>query len=76
MLGTDIDEPFKHMDPNLAETAIPINVKVDPRAYLAVCPAPRKVIADTGAAVDPIGANDLHHKYKAKDLRDCALLHG
>ena len=63
------------MDPNMAKTAIPNDVKVDPRAYLAVCPAPRKVIADTGAAVDLIGANDLHHKDKAKDLRDCALLH-
>ena len=59
----------------MAKAAIPNDVKVDPRAYLAVCPAPRKVIADTGAAVDLIGANDLHHKDKAQNRRNCAPLH-
>ena len=30
------------------------------------CPAPREVIADTSAAVDLIGARDLHNKGKQK----------
>ena len=50
----------------MSETAIPVDVKIDPKLYYAGCPAPRKVIADTGAAVDLIGANDLHHKDKQR----------
>ena len=30
------------------------------------CPAPRKIIADTGAAVDLIGARDLQNKDKQR----------
>ena len=35
--------------------------------YYSGCPAPRKIIADAGAAVDLIGARDLHGKDK-KDI--------
>ena len=33
---------------------------------LTGCPAPRKIIADTGAAVDLIGARDLHGRDKQR----------
>ena len=56
---------FKHMDPKGSETAIGHNFRPDSKyaaesMYYSGCPAPRKIIADTGAAVDLIGARDLH----------------
>ena len=58
--------PFKKMDPNKTETGVLHNFVIDPKIYYAGCPAPRKIIADTGAAVDLIGSRDLHHKDKQK----------
>ena len=58
--------PFKKMDPNKTETGVLHNFTIDPKIYYAGCPAPRKIIADTGAAVDLIGSRDLHHKDKQK----------
>ena len=66
------------MDPQETETAVGKNFNPDsPYAAnsiyfpghdtpIAGCPAPRKIIADTGAAVDLIGARDLHNKDKQK----------
>ena len=53
------------MDPKETETAVGENVKHDgiynkESLYYPGCPAPRKIIADTGAAVDLIGARDIH----------------
>ena len=70
--------PFKQMDPNETETAVGKNFNLNsPYAansiyYLGLetpitgCPAPRKIIADTGAAVDLIGARDLQNKDKQR----------
>ena len=69
---------FKQMDPNAIETAVCKNVNHNsPYAANSIyysrleepitgCPAPRKVIADTGVAVDLIGARDLHNKDKQR----------
>ena len=58
---------FKQMDPKETEIAIGDNFKPDSEyaadsLYYSGCPAPRKIIADTGAAVDLIGARDLREK--------------
>ena len=70
--------PFKQMDPNATETAVGKNFNHNsPYAANSIyfsaleepitgCPAPRKVIADTGAAVDLIGARDLHKDKQRK----------
>ena len=63
---------FKQMDLKETETAVGENFSPD-GIYAATslyysglpepltgCPAPRKTIADTGAAADLIGARDLH----------------
>ena len=69
---------FKQMDPKETETAVGRNLNNNspyaanseyfpgPETPITGCPAPRKVIADTGAAVDLIGARDLHDKDKQK----------
>ena len=62
---------FKQMDPNRAEAAVGVNTRPDSKyaaesLYYSGCPAPRKIIADTGAAVDLIGVRDLHHKDKQR----------
>ena len=54
------------MEPNKSEAGVIHNFTIDPKIYYAGCPAPRKIIADTGAAVDLIGSRDLHHKDKQK----------
>jgi len=56
---------FKHMAPKETETAVgenfkPDNISIKESLYYPGCPAPRKIIADTGAAVDLIGARDIH----------------
>ena len=65
---------FKQMDPIETETAVGRNFNSNsPCAANSMfysglwkpitgCPAPRKIIADTGAAADLIGARDLHNK--------------
>ena len=62
---------FKQMDPKETETAVGENV--DPNSIYHKesiihpgCPAPRKIIADTGAAVDLIGARDIHARDKQR----------
>ena len=69
---------FKQMDPAETETAVGKNFNNNsPYAANSMfysglgepitgCPAPRKIIADTGAAVDLIGARDLHNKDKER----------
>ena len=76
---------FKQMDPKETETAVGKNFNSNrpyaanseyfsgPEAPITGCPAPRKVIADTGAAVDLIGAIDLHNKDK-ENFRAYSLL--
>ena len=71
---------FKQMDPSKTETAVGKNFNHNsPYAANSIynsglespitgCPAPRKIIADTGAAVDLIGARDLHNKDKQGKL--------
>ena len=59
------ENSFKQMDPKETETAVGDNYKPDniyntESLYYPGCPAPRKIIADTGAAVDLIGARDIH----------------
>ena len=73
---------FKQMDPNETETAVGNNFNhISPYAAnstyysgletpITGCPAPRKIIADTGAAVDLIGARDLHNKGKQRKTRE------
>ena len=72
--------PFKQMGPKETETAAgknfnnnspySANSEYSPGSETPItgCPAPRKVIADTGAAVDLIGARDLHNKDKQRRL--------
>ena len=56
---------FKQMDPKETETAVgensnpDSNYRIEPTRHPG-CHAPRKIIADTGAAVDLIGARDIH----------------
>ena len=62
---------FKQMDPKETEIAVGENFRPDSKyaaesLYHSGCPAPRKIIADTGAAVDLIGACDLHGKDKQR----------
>ena len=69
---------FKQMDPHEAETAVgknfnhnspyAANSKYYPGSETPItgCPAPRKIIADTGVAVDLVGARDLHNKDKQR----------
>ena len=69
---------FKYMDPAETEAAVGKNFNHNsPFAANSIfysglgepitgCPAPRKIIADTGAAVDLIGARDLHNKDKQR----------
>ena len=69
---------FKQMDPDETETAVGKNFnRNSPYAANSIyysglgesiigCPAPRKIIADTGAAVDFIGARDLRNKDKQR----------
>ena len=62
---------FKQTDPNRAEIAVGVNFRPDSKyaaesLYYSGCPTPRKTIADTGAAVDLIGARDLHHRDKQR----------
>ena len=74
------------MDPKKTETAVGKNVNHN-RPYAANseyfpgsetpitgCPAPRKVIANTGAAVDLIGARDLHNKHKQRKTSELTVL--
>ena len=73
---------FKQMGPQETETAAGNNLNSNsPYAAnseyfpghdtpVTGCPAPRKVIADTGAAVDLIGARDLHNKDKQKNTSE------
>ena len=74
------EHSFKQMDLNASETAVGKNFNHDSpyaansKYYTGLeepvtgCPAPRKIIADTGAAVDLIGARDLHNKDKQRKL--------
>ena len=77
--------PLKQMDPKETETAVGENFNPD-SIYAATsmhysglpepltgCPAPRNIIADTGAAVDLIGARDLHGRDKQKTIPE--LIH-
>ena len=63
------EDSFKQMDPAKTETAVGDTTS---RSYsgsgepVTGCPAPRKIIADTGAAVDLIRARDLHDKDKQR----------
>ena len=69
---------FKQMDPNETETAVGKNFNHNsPYAANSIyysgletpitgCPAPRNIITGTGAAVDLIGARDLHNKDKQR----------
>ena len=64
---------FKQMDPQETETAVGNNINNNsPYAANSIyfpghdTPIPRNIIADTGAAVDLIGARDLHNKDKQK----------
>ena len=69
---------FKQIDPNETETAVGKNFNPNSRYAanslfysglsepITGCPAPRKVIADTGAAVDLVGACDLHNRDKQR----------
>ena len=64
------------MDPKETETAVGDNPESKYAANslyysglpepLTGCPAPRKIIADTGTAVDLIGARDLHGREKQR----------
>ena len=70
---------FKQLDPN--ETEISVGRNFNPNSRYAAnslfysglsepitgCPAPRNIIADTGAAVDLIGARDLYHNLHHRD---------
>ena len=79
--------PFKQMGPKETETAAgnsfnsnspyAANSKYFPGSETPItgCPAPRKVIADTGAAVDLIGARDLHNKINKRNFRAYSLLY-
>ena len=55
---TAVGKNFNHNSPYAA------NSKYHPGSETPItgCPAPRKIIADTGAAVDLIGARGLHNK--------------
>ena len=63
---------FKQMDPAETETAVGKNYAANSIFYSGLgepitgCPAPRKIIADTGAAADLIGARGLHSKDKQR----------
>ena len=69
---------LKQMDPKETETAAGKNFNHNspyaanslyypgPETPITGCPAPRKIIADTGAAVDIIGARDLQNKDKQR----------
>ena len=69
---------FKQMDPKETETAVGENFRLDNKYAaeslyysglpepLSGCPAPRKIIADTGAVVNVIGARGLHGKDKQR----------
>jgi hypothetical protein len=54
------DNLLRQMNPNNTETAIGENYNPTETTRHPGCPAPRKIIADTGAAVDLIGARDIH----------------
>ena len=78
---------IKQMDPAETETAVGKNFSHNnPYAANSIfysgleepiigCPAPRKIIADTGAAVDLVGARDLHNKDKQRNLRAHSFLY-
>ena len=59
---------FKQTDPDMTEIAVGVSFNPNRKYaaeslyYSSGCPAPRKIIADAGAAVDLIGARDSHHK--------------
>ena len=62
---------FKQMDPKETGAAVGENFRPDRKyaaesLYYSGCPAPRNIIADTGAAVDLVGARDLHGKDKQR----------
>ena len=63
-------DSFKQMDPATTETAVGSSTTSMSCSGLGGpvvgCPAPRKIIAGTGAAVDLIGARDLHNKDKQR----------
>ena len=66
---------FKQMDPKETEIAVGENFRLGSKyaaesLYYSGCPAPRKIIADTGAAVDLIGARDLHSKDKQRNASE------
>ena len=78
---------FKRMDPAETETSVGKNFNHNsPYAANSIyysglgepitgCPAPRKIIADTGAAVDLIGVRDLHSQGKQRNLRAHSFLY-
>ena len=62
---------FKQMDPKVTEAAIGDNFRPDDTytaesLYYSGFPAPRKIIADTGAAVDLTGSRNVHGKDKQR----------
>ena len=67
---TAVGENFNHNSP-YAANSISYSGLGEP---ITGCPAPRKVIADTGAAVDLIGARDLHDKDKQRKASEPILL--
>ena len=76
---------FKQIDPSETETAAGKNFNHNspyaanslyypgPETPITGCPAPREIIADTGAAVELIGARDLHNKDERRETSE--LIH-
>ena len=64
-----VHKGFGQMDPAKTETAVSDTASMSYSGLgeaVTGCPAPRKIIADTGAAVDLIGARGLHNKDKQR----------